>query len=69
MQAIEISKEIGMKGFLGMSYLDLGLLYETSKKADEAREAILRSIEVFEKCEADGFLRQANEALDNLNRA
>jgi tetratricopeptide (TPR) repeat protein len=68
-QTIEISKEIGMKGFLGMSYLDLGLLYETSKKPEEARNLILRSIEVFEECEADGFLKQAKKALRNLGRA
>ena len=65
-QAIELFKEIGMKGFLGQAYLSRGLMYKASKRNDEARQSILEAINLFKECEADGWLKQANEALDSL---
>jgi tetratricopeptide (TPR) repeat protein len=65
-KAIEISKEIGANGHLGMTYLDLGLLYKVRKKTDQARECISQAIKIFEECEAEVSLKQANEALDSL---
>jgi tetratricopeptide (TPR) repeat protein len=65
-KAIELFKEIGMKGFLGQVYLSQGLLYKASKRSDRARQCILEAINLFQDCESGGFLKQANEALDSL---
>jgi len=64
--AIELYKEIGMKSSLGQAYLSLGLLYKASKRTDQARQCFLEAIDLFEKCEAETYLKQANEALDSL---
>ena len=65
-KAIELFKEIGAKGYLGQVYLSLGLLYKASKRTDQARQCILEAIDIFQECEAGGWLKQANEALDSL---
>jgi tetratricopeptide (TPR) repeat protein len=65
-KAIELFKEIGMKSFLGQAYLSRGLMYKASKRNDEARQFILEAINLFKECEAEGFLKQANEALESL---
>jgi tetratricopeptide (TPR) repeat protein len=65
-KAIELFKEIGMKGFLGQAYLSQGLLYKASKRSDRARQCILEAINLFQECEAGEWLKQANEALDSL---
>jgi tetratricopeptide (TPR) repeat protein len=63
---IEIAKAIGAKGFLGMSYMVLGLFYEAKGKTDEARQCLCEAIEIFEETEADGYLKQAKEAMESL---
>jgi tetratricopeptide (TPR) repeat protein len=65
-KAIELLKEIGAKGYLGQVYLSLGLLYKASKRTDPARQSILEAINIFQECEAEGYLKQAKEALDSL---
>ena len=65
-KAIELCKENGMKGFLGVAYLSLGRLYKASKRADQSRQCILVAIDIFKECEAEAYLKQANEALDSL---
>jgi tetratricopeptide (TPR) repeat protein len=65
-KAIELFKEIGAKGLLGPVYLSLGLLYKASKRTDQARQCILEAINIFQECEAEVYLKQANEALDSL---
>jgi tetratricopeptide (TPR) repeat protein len=65
-QAIELLKEIGMRGILGQVYLSQGLLYKASKRSDRARQCILEAIDLFKECAADGWLKQANEAFDSL---
>ena len=64
--AIKIFKELGTKGQLGMVYLSLGLLHKATKKTDKARRCLLEAINLFQECEAGGWLKQANEALDSL---
>jgi tetratricopeptide (TPR) repeat protein len=66
-RAIEISEQIGAKGFLGGFYLDLGALYEARKKNNRAREMISKAINIFEDRGAESYLKQANEALESLN--
>jgi len=65
-KAIEVAREIGSKGFMGMSYLDLGRLYSSKGEKAQARECISTAIELFEQCELENSLRQAQEALASL---
>ena len=64
-RAIELFKEIGANGFLGYPYLSLGALYKASKRTDQARQCILEAINIFQECGAEGWLKQAKEALDS----
>jgi len=65
-KAIETAKEIGASGVIGQSYLHLGLLHRAKKRPAQAKETILKAIKVFEKNEAEEFLKQAKEALASL---
>jgi tetratricopeptide (TPR) repeat protein len=65
-KATEIFKETGAKGYLGQVYLSLGLLYKATKKTNQARQCILDAIVLFEECEAEVHLKQANEDLNSL---
>jgi len=64
--AIKIAEEIGAKSISGRAYLDWGRLHKTKKRKDQARECISKAIELFEQCEADLYLKQANDALESL---
>ena len=65
-KAIEVAKEIGANGLLGPAYLNLGLLYKTKKKTKQAKECIMRAIEIFVQSDAEVYLKQANEDLESL---
>jgi hypothetical protein len=65
--AIETAGEIGAKGILGQAYLELGRLHKARGKMGKARECLTHSIETFETCEADVFLKQARDAFAALN--
>ncbi len=65
-KAIELFRGLGSKSYLGQAYLGLGSLYKASKRKDQARQCILDAIDIFKECEAEGWLKQANEALAEL---
>jgi len=65
-RSIKLMKEIGIKGYLGVVCLSLGLLYKATKRTDEARQCILEAINIFQECEAKVYLKQAKEAIDSL---
>jgi tetratricopeptide (TPR) repeat protein len=65
-RAIEVAKEIGAKGTMGMAYLDLGVLYRMKGKTEQARKCISEAIQIFEQTEAEGFLKQAKETLASI---
>jgi len=65
-EAIRVAKEVGIKSILGQAYLNLGLLHKIKGRIDKARESICMAIQIFEEVEADGFLKQAREALASL---
>jgi tetratricopeptide (TPR) repeat protein len=65
-KAIEVAKEIGAEGTLGAAYLDLGRLHNAKGRREKARDNISKAIEIFEKIEADVFLKQSREILDSL---
>ena len=66
-KAISLFQEMGVRGVLGQVYLSQGLLYKASKRPDQARQAILEAINLFRECEAEIWLKKANEALVSLN--
>ena len=65
-KVIEVAEEMGAKAILGGVHLDLGLLHKARKRHDKAKQCISEAIEMFEQCEANVYLKQANEALDSL---
>jgi class 3 adenylate cyclase/tetratricopeptide (TPR) repeat protein/energy-coupling factor transporter ATP-binding protein EcfA2 len=65
-KAIEMAEEIGAKGILGMSYLDLSLLHKAKGEKDKAREYISVATQLFEECDAETYLAQAKEVLVSL---
>jgi len=65
-RTIDVAREIGAKGTLGLACLDLGLLYKLKKKPDKAKEYISESIEIFEQCQAESYLKKAKNALESL---
>jgi tetratricopeptide (TPR) repeat protein len=62
-KAIKVANKIGAKGILGQAYLDLGLLYKAKKRNDKAQEFILKAVNIFDECKAEGFQKLAREAL------
>jgi len=65
-KAIEISREIGAKGILGQANLDLGRLHKAKGRTDQARKCIEEAVNIFERCEAKIYLKQAEENLSSL---
>jgi hypothetical protein len=44
----------------------LGLLHKAKGRLEQAKECISEAIQIFEQTEAEGFLKQAKEALASL---
>jgi len=65
-EAIQVSKEVGAKGVLGQSCLDLGRLYKIRGKNDYARQHISDATKIFEECGAYVFLKNARDELASL---
>jgi tetratricopeptide (TPR) repeat protein len=65
-KSVEVARQIGAMGLLGQASLGLGLFYKTKGKTDEATKHISEAIEVFEKCGAEGYLKQAKEEFASL---
>jgi tetratricopeptide (TPR) repeat protein len=66
-KAIELAEEIGAHGFIGISCLDLGLLYQAGKKTDKAKQFFTRAVAVLERCKAEPYLQKAMEAMERLS--
>jgi tetratricopeptide (TPR) repeat protein len=62
-RAIQVAKEIGARGTMGMAYLDLGLLYRMKGRTEQSKKCLSEAIRIFEPTEGEGFLKQAKEAL------
>lgn len=62
-KSTEVASQIGAIGILGQASLGLGVLYKASGKTGMAGKYILEAIKAFEKCGAEGYLKQAREAL------
>ena len=67
-KAIEVAKEIGAKNKLGQSYFGMGLLLKAKGNFEQAKKYIYKAIDVFEKSEADFYLKNAKNVLESLNK-
>jgi len=65
-KVIAVAGEIGAKAISGGAYLGLGLLYKAKKRKDQANKCLSEAVRLFEQCESDVYLKQANEALESL---
>jgi tetratricopeptide (TPR) repeat protein len=65
-RALEVAREVGMKGILGRSYLDLGVLHQAKHRTEKARECLTQAIQCFEECGAETFLKKAREVAASL---
>jgi hypothetical protein len=65
-KVIELAEVMGAKVVMGSAYFDLGLLHKAKKRRDQAKKLISEAVKIFEQCEADVHLKQANEALASL---
>ena len=63
---IEKGSALNAKGFVGQAHLELGLVYSRRKKPAKARNHLKIAIQVFQECEADVFLKQAQELFDSI---
>jgi hypothetical protein len=57
---------IGAKGIEGKAYLDLGRLHKVKGRSEDAQDCFSKAVRIFEECEAETYLKQANEALESL---
>ena len=67
-KAIELANEIGSKGIAGQAYFDLGLLNKKKNRTIQAKHYLSEAIRIFEKCESEVYLKQANETLNSLSK-
>jgi hypothetical protein len=65
-KVVEVSIEIGVKGIMGRGCLYLGLLHKAKNRISLPKEGITEAVELFEKCHADVYLKQAKDALRTL---
>ena len=65
-KAIETANEIGANAILAEAKLCLGMLHKAKGRTERAKECISESIKLFEQCEAETNLQQAQKALATL---
>jgi class 3 adenylate cyclase/tetratricopeptide (TPR) repeat protein len=65
-KVLKVAEEMGAKTILGGACLDLGILYKANKKKDQAKKFISKAVKLFEQCDADVYLKQANETMESL---
>jgi tetratricopeptide (TPR) repeat protein len=65
-EAILLADKFEAKGVKGQALLELGRLYAGKKRINEAKDCLMKAIEVFELCEIETFKKQAQDALASL---
>ena len=65
-KALKTAREVGMKGVMGQTYLDLGILHRAKRRNEKARECLTQAIQCFEECESETFLKKAREVAASL---
>lgn len=66
LECIRISEEMGAMALAAESYLGLGILHNFKGRKDQAREAISKAIQLYEKCGTKVYVDRAEEALSSL---
>ena len=66
-RSIAVAEEVGAKGWIAQSYMDLGLLHKAKKQTEQAKECIAKAMELFKQCEAEFYLKQAKEIMSTLD--
>jgi tetratricopeptide (TPR) repeat protein len=66
-KAIDADKRNGMLFYLGKDYALYAELLKRKKDLPQARESLSQAVEIYEKCGADGWKREAEKALASLN--
>jgi predicted ATPase/class 3 adenylate cyclase len=65
-KAIAVADEIGSNAVLGKACLNLGLLYKTKGRHNEAKESVLRAIQAFEDGGLENSLKEAKAMLASV---
>jgi tetratricopeptide (TPR) repeat protein len=68
-KSIEIAEEMGAKHVQGLAYLGLGTLLKEKGRTDQARECGFEAMKLFEKCEAEIYLKTATEMVESLGQS
>ena len=66
LECIRISEEMGAMAIAAESYLGLGILHKFKGRKDQARKAISKAIQLYEKCETKVYVERAEETLKSL---
>jgi len=66
-RAIEISKNLNAKWFLGLAYTQLGLFFKAKRRNNRARECLSEAVQIFKECGARNNFEQAEGALLQLS--
>ena len=61
-KTIEVAKEIGAEGLLAQGYFGIGLLHKTKGDKEHAREFFNNALQIFEKYEAEGYIKKIKES-------
>ncbi len=65
-RALAVAEEIGARNYMARAYLDLGVLHKAKKRPEEAKECVLRAIDLFRECEAEILVEEAEGILKSL---
>ncbi len=65
-ETLKVANKIGAKGIEAVVYLNLGRLHKAKGRTDQARDCLSHAIELFEECEAETYLKQANDELESI---
>jgi tetratricopeptide (TPR) repeat protein len=65
-KSLEVVREIGAKGTMGMTLLSLAQLHSVKGRKDRSRECVLEAIGLFAQCDAQKYIKEAEEVLASL---
>jgi tetratricopeptide (TPR) repeat protein len=65
---IRMAEQIGADSVRGQAWLHWGLLHREKGRIEQARECLSKAIPILNRCGADNYAGQAQEALAELNR-
>jgi len=63
---VRLADEIGARGARGQAFLHWGLLHQAKGRLGEARHCLSEAVKILTQCDADAYVKQAQDALDSL---